>query len=404
MIDYRDELVGRRLREISYILLVGGGKGGVGKSLVAAVTSLQLARSGHKTGLLDLDLHGPSSLAILGVSDAPAETSDGIVPPRVEGVSVMSIDLLVRGRPLPLSGSAKEEVVKEVVALTAFGPLDYLVVDLPPGTGDELLSAARYLRGRRGALIVTTASPLSLSASRRSIEILRVLGIEVLGVVENMAAAGARSDVEGAAGEMGARFLGQIPYDEELEGLVGKAGAGRLLSTRFSGALRQALLRARSKVFIFSKCSARPKSTSSALTPVWSDKFSFHQSIIGATASLSGPGNQFTVIVTFSLGAPTVTVLVKVSATLSVTVLSSRSAGITVNAIAPGFIATDMVRRRIEEGALNLEALLRRIPMGRLGSPEEVGKLAAFLASRDASYITGQVFVIDGGFTVNATP
>jgi len=156
----------------------------------------------------------------------------------------MSIDLLVRGRPLPLSGSAKEEVVKEVVALTAFGPLDYLVVDLPPGTGDELLSAARYLRGRRGALIVTTASPLSLSASRRSIEILRVLGIEVLGVVENMAAAGARSDVEGAAGEMGARFLGQIPYDEELEGLVGKAGAGRLLSTRFSGALRQALLRA----------------------------------------------------------------------------------------------------------------------------------------------------------------
>jgi NAD(P)-dependent dehydrogenase (short-subunit alcohol dehydrogenase family) len=78
--------------------------------------------------------------------------------------------------------------------------------------------------------------------------------------------------------------------------------------------------------------------------------------------------------------------------------------GITVNAIAPGFIATDMVRRRVEEGALNLEALLRRIPMGRLGSPEEVGKLAAFLASRDASYITGQVFVIDGGFTVNATP
>jgi ATP-binding protein involved in chromosome partitioning len=244
LIDYRDELVGRRLREISYILLVGGGKGGVGKSLVAAVTSLLLARSGHRAGLLDLDLHGPSSLAILGVSDAPAETSDGIVPPRIEGVSVMSIDLLVRGRPLPLSGSAKEEVVKEVVALTTFGPLDYLVVDLPPGTGDELLSAARYLRGRRGALIVTTASPLSLSASRRSIEILRGLGIEVLGVVENMAVAGARSDVEVVAGELGARFLGQIPYDRELVGWVGWAGGGRLLNTRFSGGLRQALLRA----------------------------------------------------------------------------------------------------------------------------------------------------------------
>jgi len=78
--------------------------------------------------------------------------------------------------------------------------------------------------------------------------------------------------------------------------------------------------------------------------------------------------------------------------------------GITVNAIAPGFIATDMVRKRIEEGALNLERLLQRIPLGRLGSPEEVGRLAAFLASPDASYITGQIFVIDGGFLANATP
>ncbi len=78
--------------------------------------------------------------------------------------------------------------------------------------------------------------------------------------------------------------------------------------------------------------------------------------------------------------------------------------GITVNAIAPGFIETDMVRRRIEEGALDLEALLRRIPMGRLGRPEEIGKLAVFLAGRESSYITGQVFIVDGGFTVNATP
>ncbi len=242
MIDYRDELLERRLREISYVLLVGGGKGGVGKSLVAAVTSLLLARSGNKTGLLDLDLHGPSSIAILGVSDAPSETSEGVVPPRVEGVRVMSIDLLARGRPLPLSGSAKEEVVKEVLAVTAFGPLDYLVVDLPPGTGDELLSAAKYLRGRRGALVVTTASPLSLSASRRSIEILRGLGIEVLGLIENMAAAEGGSVVEKVAGELGARFLGRIPYDGELERLVGKSGAGRLLETGFSAALRRALL------------------------------------------------------------------------------------------------------------------------------------------------------------------
>ncbi len=244
MIDYRDELIERRLREVGYTLLVGGGKGGVGKSLVAAVTSLLLSKSGHRVGLLDLDLHGPSSPTILGVSDQPAETSEGIAPPEVEGVRVMSIDLLAAGRPLPLHGAAKDEIVKELLALTSFGRLDYLVVDLPPGTGDELLAAARYLRGRRGGLVVTTSSPLSLSASRRALEIMKSLGLEIVGVIENMASGEGESPAEGLAVGVGVRFLGEITYDGGLAGAVGKAGARRLLETRFAQSLRLALVRA----------------------------------------------------------------------------------------------------------------------------------------------------------------
>lgn len=241
--DYREALIEARIREISDIILVTGGKGGVGKSMIAATTALMLSRASNRTGLLDLDLHGPSSCLIFGVEDSPVEAEEGLVPPMVAGVKVMSVDLLSRGRPLPLTGQAKEEVVKEVLALTAFGRLDYLVLDLPPGSGDELLTVAKYTRQKSGALIITTPATLSIQVAKRVIQILKSMSIKIIGVIENMRVHG-ESPSMGLASEEGVSFLGAVPYDAVLAERGGVMRPDELLSTRFAWSLRQVLRRA----------------------------------------------------------------------------------------------------------------------------------------------------------------
>ncbi|MCS7145913.1 MAG: P-loop NTPase [Nitrososphaerota archaeon] len=242
-LDYRELLIEARLRDVSRTVLVTGGKGGVGKSLIAATAALLLSRSNNRTGLLDLDLHGPSSCLILGVEDSPVEAEDGLIPPIVGGVKVMSVDLLSRGRPLPLTGRAKEEVVKEVLALTFYGRLDYLLVDLPPGTGDELLTVSRYVRRRGEAIVVTTPTTLSLQVAKRVIQILESMTLKIVGVLENMHAGGGSPSKE-LAREAGIEFLGAIPYDPSLDGRVGRLRPDELLSTRFAESLREILRQA----------------------------------------------------------------------------------------------------------------------------------------------------------------
>ncbi|MEM2279497.1 MAG: P-loop NTPase [Nitrososphaerota archaeon] len=248
LVDYREKLVEKRLRSISQVVMVTGGKGGVGKSLIASTAALLLSRSSNRTGLLDLDLHGPSSCFILGVKEAPVESEEGLVPPVVEGVKVMSIDLLARGKPLPLRGHAKEEVVKEMLALTAYGELDYLLVDLPPGTGDELLTVSRYVRVNGVALVVTTPTQLAVNVARKVVEILSSIPVRIAGIVENMSGGGATSPSRDLAREMGVEFLGSIPYDLALNSLVGKIGGRELLSTNFAESLSYILKKAGFKI------------------------------------------------------------------------------------------------------------------------------------------------------------
>ncbi|MEM0482222.1 MAG: P-loop NTPase [Nitrososphaerota archaeon] len=240
-LDYREPLIEENLKKISQVILVTGGKGGVGKSLIASTAAHLLSRSSNRTGVLDLDLHGPSSCLLLGVKDSPVESGEGLVPPAVEGLRVMSIDLFSMGRPLPLTGRAKEEIVKEMLALTAFGPLDYLLVDLPPGTGDELLTVSKYVRRGGGALVVTTPTHLAVNVARRLIDILSSMSLKIIGLVENMSTSDSESLSMELAREKGVKFLGRIPFDPLLDSRVVGLGRDGLLSTRFAEAVKHVL-------------------------------------------------------------------------------------------------------------------------------------------------------------------
>jgi len=231
-------VIPERLRGVARKVAVCSGKGGVGKTVVASLSALIAARRGLRVGLLDLDFHGPSSHAVLGAGGAEPVEERGLVPPTVAGVKLMSVDLFARGAPLPLRGSDVTNALIELLAVTRWGELDLLIIDAPPGTGDELLDALRLVRGLE-ALVVTTPSRLSLGVVARLVALLKDAGAPILGVVENMRQEGAGGEVEEAARGWGVRYLGWLPYDPLLEAALGDPE--RLLRTRVASRLEEVL-------------------------------------------------------------------------------------------------------------------------------------------------------------------
>ena len=213
--------------------LVLSGKGGVGKSSVAVNLAVWLAGQGKNTGLLDVDIHGPSVPKLLSLEEAAVEgRDDKIVPVRYgERLQVMSVGLLVKNsnEALIWRGPMKHNVIQQFVRDVLWENLDYLVVDCPPGTGDEPLSIAQLLGTVDGAVIVTTPQDLAIVDVRKCVTFCRQLDIPVAGVIENMSGfvcphCNRRTDVFGADGgrrmaeEFGVPFLGSIPMDAELMG------------------------------------------------------------------------------------------------------------------------------------------------------------------------------------------
>ncbi len=224
----------QRLREkvaaISHQILVLSGKGGVGKSTVAASLAWGLAARDLRTGLLDADLNGPSIPLMMGVDKGLGQGLASSSPVRVlEQLHVMSIGFLLEDRNTPTiwRGPLRSGVVRQFIADIDWGELDYLVVDLPPGTGDEPLTVAQACPQADGGLIVTTPQEASLADCRKAINFLRAVDLPVLGVIENMSGfvcpyCGEVSDVFGAGGgesmaqEMGVPFLGRLPLAPEV--------------------------------------------------------------------------------------------------------------------------------------------------------------------------------------------
>ncbi len=172
---------------VNSIIAVGSGKGGVGKTTLAVNLAIALARMGNKVGLLDADVYGPNVPLMLGSSEPPAVAGENrIIPPERYGMKVISVGFLSPGdKPLVWRGPMLHSIIKQFLSQVEWGVLDYLVVDLPPGTGDVVISLVQTVP-LTGAVIVTTPSDVSLQDARKAIEMFKQVKVDILGIVENM--------------------------------------------------------------------------------------------------------------------------------------------------------------------------------------------------------------------------
>ncbi len=202
---------------IRTIIAVGSGKGGVGKSTVSANIAVSLAQYGARVGLLDADIYGPNIPTLMGVEELPPPEGEKMVPALAHGVRVMSMGLLIgQDEALVWRGPMIHAALRQLFTDVLWGELDYLVVDLPPGTGDAQLSVAQLVP-LTGGVVVTTPQLLSVSDARRGIAAFQKLGVPVLGVVENMSGEIFGSGGgERAAKDLGVPFLGSIPLDPRI--------------------------------------------------------------------------------------------------------------------------------------------------------------------------------------------
>jgi len=215
------------LDSIANIIAVGSGKGGVGKSTTAVNLALALQREGARVGLLDADIYGPSIPSMLGVKGQPSTDGEHIIPKEAHGLKVMSIGFLVaEDTAMIWRGPMVTSALQQLLGDTLWGPLDYLIIDLPPGTGDIQLTLAQKIPVA-GAVIVTTPQDIALLDARRAVHMFRKVDVPILGVVENMSthictACGHEEAIFGhGGGELMAKdfeipLLGQMPLTMEI--------------------------------------------------------------------------------------------------------------------------------------------------------------------------------------------
>src|SRR5277367_6400145 len=219
---------------VDAIIAVGSGKGGVGKTTLSVNLAVALVKMGHKVGLLDADVYGPNVPLMLGVNDQPRMVGDNRIEPiEAFGLKVISVGFLNPGdKPIIWRGPMLHQIIRQFLGLVEWGRLDYLVVDLPPGTGDIALSLVQTVP-LTGAVVVSTPSDVALQDARKAIEMFRQMKVDVVGVVENMSYfvcphcsheidIFSRGGVEKTATQFDVAFLGNIQLDPDIR----KAGDG----------------------------------------------------------------------------------------------------------------------------------------------------------------------------------
>jgi len=220
-----------KMAQVKHTLIVMSGKGGVGKSTVAVNLSYALSMTGKKVGILDIDLHGPNIAKMLGIENKTIITHEfGIEPVEVsENLTAVSIALLGHNpdQPIIWRVPAKAGVIRQFLSDVNWGDLDYLIIDSPPGTGDEPLSVCQFIPGASGIIIVTTPQDVAVLDARKSVLFAHEIRIPVAGIIENMSGfvcphCHVENDIfkkgggEKAAQELKVPFLGRVPFQPEF--------------------------------------------------------------------------------------------------------------------------------------------------------------------------------------------
>jgi ATP-binding protein involved in chromosome partitioning len=233
--DPRLAIIPGRFDDVKRIIAVSSGKGGVGKSMLAVALALALRDAGKQVGLLDLDFTSPSTHVILGVEGLYPEEEKGITPPLAYGLHYMSIVHYSTDEPVPLRGADASNAIVELLAITRWETLDYLVIDMPPGIGDATLDMIRLIP-RIEFLVVTTPSRLAYESVRKLLVLLRDQGVPTIGVVENMATP-QRGYIEVETRKVGSKYVGAVDVDASVESAIGDPDV--LKKTRFYAQVRE---------------------------------------------------------------------------------------------------------------------------------------------------------------------
>src|ERR1700712_4722969 len=212
---------------VQYVVAVGSGKGGVGKTTVAVNLAVSLVKLGHRVGLIDADIYGPNVPTMLGITRQPNIVGENRIEPlTAHGVKFISVGLISPGdKPMVMRGPMLHQIIRQFLQQVQWGELDFLIVDLPPGTGDVVISLVQTVP-LTGAVVVSTGSGVALQDARKALEMFHQVKVEVIGLVENMSQMtlprGEVIDVFGAGGtertaaEFGLEFLGAVELDPAI--------------------------------------------------------------------------------------------------------------------------------------------------------------------------------------------
>jgi len=227
----RPSVIQSRLSKVKRVIAIASGKGGVGKSMVASTLALTLSKQGKKIGLLDLDLYGPSSHLILGFKpDGFPDEERGIIPQEIQGIKFMSLVYFSEDKPGAFRGDDVTNIILELLAITRWDELDFLIIDLPPGIGDETLDVIGYIP-QTEFLVVTTPSKVAFGAVEKLLKILLEGNLPLIGVVENMVR-NSYDYIPKKVSSLNVKYLGALCYDHSVEEAIGIPS--KLISTDFA--------------------------------------------------------------------------------------------------------------------------------------------------------------------------
>ncbi|MCC6018195.1 MAG: P-loop NTPase [Candidatus Verstraetearchaeota archaeon] len=214
--DPRIIAINERVKSIRNVIAVVSGKGGVGKSIISTIMALQLSRMGYKVGLLDTDFTSPSTHIILNAEELMPKEDRGVIPPEIHGLKYMTITYYTKNNPTPLRGIDVSNALIEILSITRWGELDYLIIDAPPGISDIILDLLR-INWRIKFIVVATPSKLALETVRKLIKLLEEQGGDIIGIIVNMVMGIVTTEYRG----LGKRVLVEIPFQQDLEDKIG---------------------------------------------------------------------------------------------------------------------------------------------------------------------------------------